>query len=1027
MIAVIGIDDYVAWPRLGNARSDAVGVQQVFQQLGFVEVTPPLLDRDATGQAMHRLVADDLRTRLSPDDGLVLFFAGHGRTETSQLGGKLVKTGYAIPADAELSGDRTASWIQLHTWLSNVARLPARHILVILDACYSGVALGAVKVRDAELPTDPVEALQMRVSRRIITSALDDQRALDGGPYPHHSLFTGFLIDALSRDLADDRRQHVTGSELGLYLQRRVRDHTRSRQPPDFGALEHDDRGEFLVPILTGPAPNAADAGIAPAFEELLASGRAARRRGDLALAAKQFIAAASTAAEAEHRAAALVLAARVELQRSDLVTAAAYLAKAHGATRSPDTKAEIAVLEARRLRQAGDPRAARALLAEVHPATPESRADLVFEQAAFEENDTAQRQGFHDAIHLYTEAADPRATARAELELGYLELGANKVRDAEIHFQEALRAVTRWNDAHGIALARCGLGRYFCHIERYADSRQSLVDALELCDRHRLGDVAITARLELAALEVKTGDLLAATQRLNGVLSITDLPSPLVARCEAQLGVIASEHERPDAAQQHLKTALGVYRQVEVWPEVRRCQLALAAIELDTGRGAAVCRSLIDATPRIVTGELAGFELLLRARLAIADGDREHGAQQLERLQEHERRSIGVAARYHRAKHHLDRREQAAAARLIADGRRIANELGETLWCWRFDELDARSQRMAGNRAAARPLALRALEGYQRIENTAGVERCSKLAGIKAGGKASSRGPVPAAALWLDAIAVSCVVLTTILALTHRSWWSKGTDLLVGLPSLSTGLAVAAIYGHLRSLLRGRWRPFQMFVVGLAASVLHSSLTGGFGSWATAARFEAVVRPHGVVNGADRPCTRGAVTLGLGRESRSQAISAAGEARFDQVPAAFDSLLVPVMITCSGFRDLASVTLLHRARPSDVVLEPAPMCGDGHVDSGEQCDDGNRISGDGCSSTCRREPVAPKPVPPPPPVRTRKGPCSITPGGIVESAPTDCKRLAPVNDKWLYDAITDSELHKESPYQCTVIYQCER
>ncbi len=34
----------------------------------------------------------------------------------------------------------------------------------------------------------------------------------------------------------------------------------------------------------------------------------------------------------------------------------------------------------------------------------------------------------------------------------------------------------------------------------------------------------------------------------------------------------------------------------------------------------------------------------------------------------------------------------------------------------------------------------------------------------------------------------------------------------------------------------------------------------------------------------------------------------------------------------------------------------PAPVCGDGHVDPGEECDDGNTINGDGCSSTCTIE-----------------------------------------------------------------------
>jgi cysteine-rich repeat protein len=43
----------------------------------------------------------------------------------------------------------------------------------------------------------------------------------------------------------------------------------------------------------------------------------------------------------------------------------------------------------------------------------------------------------------------------------------------------------------------------------------------------------------------------------------------------------------------------------------------------------------------------------------------------------------------------------------------------------------------------------------------------------------------------------------------------------------------------------------------------------------------------------------------------------------------------------------------------------PAPYCGDGNLDAGEQCDDGNNVDGDGYSATCCTE----LPPPPPPPV----------------------------------------------------------
>ncbi len=254
VIAVIGIDQHAAWPRLHNAVSDASGALDLFMRLGFSQVTAPLFDRTATGDAMQRLVRDDL-AKLSTDDRLVLFFAGHGYTTTTEWSDVAVKTGYIIPSDAQAVGGQVATWIRLDSWLSDIARLPPRHILVIVDACRSGIALGAlVKWRDADpQPTDSLEHLRARRSRRIITSALDDQLAMDGGPVPGHSLFTGCLIEGLRGGLARDGRRVTTGSELGLYLQQRVSSYPASTQTPDFGALELDDRGELVLPILIGP------------------------------------------------------------------------------------------------------------------------------------------------------------------------------------------------------------------------------------------------------------------------------------------------------------------------------------------------------------------------------------------------------------------------------------------------------------------------------------------------------------------------------------------------------------------------------------------------------------------------------------------------------------------------------------------------------------------------------------------------------------------------------------------------------
>jgi len=254
VIAVIGIDRYHHWRHLANAVHDANEVAGLFQQLGFEQITPPLFDDRATGKAIQSLVTDDLRT-LGPDDSLVLFYAGHGGTRQHCLGDQVIKTGYLIPVDASDAPDKVATWIDLEGWLRAVALLPARHILVVLDACHSGIALDPIlKWRDiGSWRHASLSTLQSRRSRRIITSALDDQVACDSGPVHGHSLFTGCLIEGLTGGIRRERSAVTTGSELGLYVQRRVETYPGSQQTPDFGTFEFDDRGEMVIPLPIEP------------------------------------------------------------------------------------------------------------------------------------------------------------------------------------------------------------------------------------------------------------------------------------------------------------------------------------------------------------------------------------------------------------------------------------------------------------------------------------------------------------------------------------------------------------------------------------------------------------------------------------------------------------------------------------------------------------------------------------------------------------------------------------------------------
>jgi len=259
IVAVIGIDDYAGLPKLRCAVSDARGIQEMLvQRFGFEAPIPPLTNEAATKPAIESLVEDQLRSLLRPDDALILFFAGHGTTRVARLDEMTVETGYLAPVEAR-GHDRYSELINMEELLRKCGMLPARHILIVLDACHSGFALGT-GVTQYRSMGPYVHRLIGNRSRRVITSARRDEAALDSGPIPGHSLFTGTLIQAMISGEADiDENGVVTFSELALVLQQKVGQASGSRQTPDYGAFHLDDRGEMVLAVSEAkPGPKEA-------------------------------------------------------------------------------------------------------------------------------------------------------------------------------------------------------------------------------------------------------------------------------------------------------------------------------------------------------------------------------------------------------------------------------------------------------------------------------------------------------------------------------------------------------------------------------------------------------------------------------------------------------------------------------------------------------------------------------------------------------------------------------------------------
>jgi hypothetical protein len=268
VFAAVGIDSYdhyPPWKTLDNAVNDVRAMRQTLvDQYSFESPDEWILtDSAATHQGIRQMILRDLRSSLQPDDNLVFFYAGHGANIADVIGGDTVgHTGYIVPREAKVPASQDPSqYYEIEDLLEDIASLPARHILVILDSCYSGFAVeGGFKSRGGEEMTQQVSDLVGRRSRRVITSAQSNQEAADGGAdFPTNSLFTGWLTEGLRRAAQGvageeqspdgDSDGMVTVTELYAFVRSRVGSVSESRQTPDFGSFKLDDRGELVLSL----------------------------------------------------------------------------------------------------------------------------------------------------------------------------------------------------------------------------------------------------------------------------------------------------------------------------------------------------------------------------------------------------------------------------------------------------------------------------------------------------------------------------------------------------------------------------------------------------------------------------------------------------------------------------------------------------------------------------------------------------------------------------------------------------------
>jgi uncharacterized caspase-like protein len=197
---VIANEAYQRWPRLNTPLSDAESVTQALQQhFGFKVTVVQNATRQQTLAALNRL-----RMQAGPEDQVLVYYAGHGHMD------EVTARGYWIPVDGDAKD--IAQWVSVIDVSDQLAAMPARHVMVIADSCYSGtLTRSLIPQVDQALSAAQRQGPLSHLARQRVRVAMTSgglEPVVDGGSVGH-SLFARSLLDML-----DQVKSPVAAQEL---------------------------------------------------------------------------------------------------------------------------------------------------------------------------------------------------------------------------------------------------------------------------------------------------------------------------------------------------------------------------------------------------------------------------------------------------------------------------------------------------------------------------------------------------------------------------------------------------------------------------------------------------------------------------------------------------------------------------------------------------------------------------------------------------------------------------------------------
>lgn len=235
-LLAIGIDKYKSgeWENLDNAVNDTKALIDVLTtKYSFELIQPPLYNEDATRENIFQAITNTIPI-LTEDDNLVIYFGGHGFMHPLTL------KGFWIPHEARKN---TADFISNSDIKDFIENMPAKHIFLIADACFSGTFL--TRTRGGAFDRS-YSSLDNKKSRWMLASG--GEESVSDGPVGKGSPFSRYLIKFLN----ETSNQFSSVQEIIRYVSVLTSHH--SRQQPKGAQIENigHEGGQMVLVLRDG-------------------------------------------------------------------------------------------------------------------------------------------------------------------------------------------------------------------------------------------------------------------------------------------------------------------------------------------------------------------------------------------------------------------------------------------------------------------------------------------------------------------------------------------------------------------------------------------------------------------------------------------------------------------------------------------------------------------------------------------------------------------------------------------------------